>query len=433
VKFVFATTEIRKVPVTVLSRCQRFDLRRIDAELLTRHFSAILEKEGVTAEPEAILMIARAADGSARDGLSLLDQAIAQGAPADGRAPHIEAAAVRAMLGLADRGLVFELFEALTAGDGKALLDRLRRAQMAGADPHALLNDLLDLVHFLTRAKVVPSVLEDPALPEAERSRGGALADALSMAVLTRAWQTLMKGVGELQAAPRPDQALEMVLIRLLYMADLPTPADLIRRLGSAPAAAPAPIAAAPPAREERPRPTSDGRGTVALARAEPAAVPAPVPATGPARARPERFEALVAIAYERDIVLHGQLFSAVRPVRFEWGRFEFQPTVEAPPDLAQRLDRALREWTGERWMVSVVSAPGAPTLAEAALAERQRAFQEARHHPVVRAVLEAFPGAEIRDVRNPLQEAADAVAAAEAPAEEVPVEEGGAEDQDEG
>ncbi len=429
VTFIFATTEIRKVPVTVLSRCQRFDLRRVDADRLAAHFTGILEREGVTAEPEAIAMIARAADGSVRDGLSLLDQAIAEASTPGGR-PHIVAASVRAMLGLADRGLVFDLMEALAAGDGPALLGRLREAGMAGADPVALLGDLLDLVHLLARAKLVPAVLDDPAMPEAERQRGGRLAEALSMPVLTRAWQTLLKGAGELQTAPRPDQALEMVLIRLLHMADLPSPAELIRRFGDA-AATPVPAPAPMPRGGSGPFGASGELGGLRLAvteawprenpptaeaapRAEAAPLAPPQPAR-PAVSRPQRFEDLVEIAFTRDIVLYGHLFSAVRPVRFEWGRFEFQPTADCPAELAQRLDRALREWTGERWIVSVVSASESaarPTLAESARSERARLFDEVRAHPTVAAILDAFPGAEIRDVRNPLGGMEDGAAA---------------------
>jgi DNA polymerase-3 subunit gamma/tau len=408
VKFVFATTEIRKVPVTVLSRCQRFDLRRVDAALLTRHFASIVAQEGAAAEPEALAMIARAADGSVRDGLSLLDQAIAQGA---GEAtPHVTAAAVRAMLGLADRSIVLGLVEAAAAGDGPRLLDVLDEARREGADPQALIGDLLHFVHLLTRAKLVPGVFDDPALPEIERDRGTALVEGLSMAALARAWQTLLKGVGEVQSAPSPQTALEMVLIRLMHMADLPTPADLVRRLanagdasqgatavstrtqtGSGPqgAAGAALALASPP--DRWPNPASE---PAIEPRCEPAAVP---------MAEPRSFAELVDLAFARDAVLHGQLQVGAHLVRFAPRRLEFRPAAGAPADLAQRLSSALKAWTGERWMVIVSAEPGEPTLADQARASYRDAVGRAAQHPVVRAALEIFPGAVIRDIRNPL------------------------------
>ncbi|NBB84456.1 MAG: DNA polymerase III subunit gamma/tau, partial [Alphaproteobacteria bacterium] len=215
VKFVFATTEIRKVPVTVLSRCQRFDLPRVDQDLLIGHFTRIAEQEKAEAEPEAIAMIARAADGSVRDGLSLLDQAISQGyAGGEGR---VSADQVRHMLGLADRTRVIELFDQVLRGEAPAALETLADMHRLGADPLQVLQDLLDFTHFLTRAKLLPQVLDDPAVPEAERARGKALAEGLGVPVLTRCWQMLLKGVGEVQTAPQPEPALEMVLIRLMH------------------------------------------------------------------------------------------------------------------------------------------------------------------------------------------------------------------------
>ncbi|MFL9825508.1 DNA polymerase III subunit gamma/tau, partial [Rhodoplanes sp. SY1] len=226
-KFVFATTEIRKVPITVLSRCQRFDLRRLDAELLGTHLGNIAAKEGVTVAPEALALIARAAEGSVRDSLSLLDQAIAH---ANGGAGGIvEAAGVRAMLGLADRSRVIDLFETLMKGDIAAALGELRDQYDSGADPVTVLEDLAELTHFVTRVKVVPSVADDRALSEAERTRGRALATALSMRVLSRTWQMLLKGLAEVEAAPKPIAAAEMVLVRIAYAADLPTPDEVIR------------------------------------------------------------------------------------------------------------------------------------------------------------------------------------------------------------
>ncbi|MCK6452657.1 MAG: DNA polymerase III subunit gamma/tau, partial [Alphaproteobacteria bacterium] len=238
VKFVFATTEIRKVPVTVLSRCQRFDLRRVDHETLSAHFAAIAAREGIAIEPAAIALVARAADGSVRDGLSLLDQAIALGGD------RIDEARVRDMLGLADRVVVFDLFEQVLRGRLAEALDRLGELYRAGADPAVVIEDLLGLTHWLTRVKLAPEAADRPDVPEAERTRGKAMAEALPMALLTRAWQLLLKGLRETQNAPSPIQAAEMVLVRLAYAADLPSPADLVRELGDA---AQAPQAPPPP------------------------------------------------------------------------------------------------------------------------------------------------------------------------------------------
>ncbi|MCB2099892.1 MAG: DNA polymerase III subunit gamma/tau, partial [Rhodobacterales bacterium] len=245
VKFVFATTEIRKVPVTVLSRCQRFDLRRIDTETLAAHFKAICGKEGVTASDGALAMIARAADGSVRDGLSLLDQAIAHGGAETG----VSEDQVRGMLGLADRTRVFDLLAAVLGGDAKGALDQLAEQYAAGADPAVVLEDLLELTHWLTRVKVTPDAAAAPGIPEAEKVRGTDMAGRLAMPVLTRAWQMLLKGLGECRVAPSPLQAAEMLLIRLAYAADLPTPEEALKSLrGEGPASAPAPAASATPA-----------------------------------------------------------------------------------------------------------------------------------------------------------------------------------------
>ncbi|HEY9347049.1 MAG TPA: DNA polymerase III subunit gamma/tau [Inquilinus sp.] len=417
VKFVFATTEIRKVPVTVLSRCQRFDLRRIGADQLQAYFSEILDKEGVAAEPEAVGMIARAADGSARDGLSLLDQAIAQGAPV-GDKPFIAAASVREMLGLADRSSVIDILEAAFAGEGPRMLEGLEAARRAGADPQSVLGDLLDFIHFVTRARMVPAVLEDPAVPEVERKRGGALAETISLPGLTRAWQTLLKGAGEVQAAPNPQAALEMVLIRLLYMSDLPSPGELVRKFGdlqSQGAVTAGPVPGPGPGGGAR---MAASGGGLTLVASEPAPViAAPTPVQAPAlvvvpatpkpalRADPKSFEELVQIAAARDVVLHGQLMSAVHLVHFEPGRLEFRPHESAPPDLDTRLSAALRGWTGERWVVDVSGAEGAPTLNQQARTDRENALTAAAEHPLVKAVMSAFPGAVIRDLRNPLEQ----------------------------
>ena len=386
-KFVFATTEIRKVPVTILSRCQRFDLRRVESDKLVRHLGTICAAEGVEAEPEALAAIARAAEGSVRDSLSLLDQAIAHGA---GR---VAAAAVRDMLGLADRAQVIDLFEATMRGDVAAAFVTLRAQYDAGADPAVTLADLATFTHLVTRLKLVPDAGKDPALTEAERSRGAAFAQRLSIRTLSRAWQILLKGIPEVQTATRPFAAAEMVLVRLAYAADLPTPDEALRALRDG-ASRPVETGAAP---------TRAPGGPVlatAQARAQPAETrPAPVEAAAP---RLRRFADLVALAGERRAIgLKDALERDVRLVRFDDGQIEFALAEGGSRTLAGDLSRALHEWTGRRWVVALSSEPGAPTLREQnKTAERERK-SGAAEHPLVQAVLSRFPGAEIVDVRD--------------------------------
>jgi DNA polymerase-3 subunit gamma/tau len=385
-KFVFATTEIRKVPITILSRCQRFDLRRIDADRLVRHLARICGLEGVAATEAALAAIARAAEGSARDALSLLDQAIAHGAG------EVTEGTVRDMLGLADRAQVIDLFEAAMRGDVPAAFASLRAQYDAGADPAVILQDLAAFSHVVTRLKLIPDAARDPALTEVERVRGAAFAEKLSVRTLSRAWQILLKGIPEVQAANRPVAAAEMVLVRLAYAADLPTPDEALRALKDG-----APPAAAPSA---APRPAGPGgAGSIALASAQAQPQPRPEPAAGPAL-RLRRFEDVVALAGERrEIVLKAALERDVRLVRFEEGRIEIALAEGASRTLANDLTRALQAWTGARWVVALSSEPGAATLheqAEAAARERQ---EGAASHPLVQAVLTTFPGARIVNV----------------------------------
>lgn len=423
VKFVFATTEIRKVPVTVLSRCQRFDLRRVDHGTLIAHFTRIAEKEQVPVAADAIAQIARAADGSVRDGLSLLDQAIALGGGA------VTMAQVRDMLGLADRTRIIDLLEAaLTAQPGEALniLDDLHKR---GADPIVILQDLLDFTHFLTRARVVAGTADDPSIPEEERTRGVALAGKLGMPALARAWQILLKGLGEVSHAPVPMQALEMVVIRLAYAADLPTPGDLIRKIeeqggveaaaralqGMAGGAGPAGTLSAASVASRAGGEVMPAGAPVALAggralgmAAQPMAALAPVPAeTVQPLHNPQDFREVAALFLEkREAVLAGMLRSAVHLVRFEPGLIELRLAPSAPQNLPGRVGQLLTEWTGKRWVVSVSGAAGEPTLAEQERAAEQKVRAEAAEHPLVRAVLEAFPGARIEAIRDLGQEA---------------------------
>jgi len=404
VKFIFATTEIRKVPVTVLSRCQRFDLRRIEADKLAQHLGSIASSEGAKLAQNALALIARAADGSARDGLSLLDQAITLAEPGQ----EVSEEQVRAMLGIADRTQLFELYESVMAGKAAEALGQLRRMYEAGADPIVVLQDLLDLTHWLTRCKLTPDVLNQPAVPEAERKRGGALAKDLSLPVLARTWQMLLKGLGEAQYAPQPLAAAEMALIRLMHVADLPTPGDLVKQLVG-PGNSGAGTAAAVPT--SSPRGGGSGNGptnyggpvtsaisTQAVAR-DPAAQQAPVQAALP---KVETFDAMVELFKEKkEGILLTHLINDVHLVHFEAGRIDLRPTPKAPHDLPNRVAACLLKWTGARWLVSVSGDLGAPTLKEQALAAEAELRRRAAEHPLVKAVLDAFPGATIDAVRD--------------------------------
>ncbi|MGE3647629.1 MAG: DNA polymerase III subunit gamma/tau, partial [Reyranellaceae bacterium] len=428
VKFVFATTEIRRVPVTVLSRCQRFDLRRVPVDILVAHFARVAESEKVEIAPEALRLIATAADGSVRDGLSLLDQAIAHGGGV------VDAAQVRDMLGLADRGLVFELFDQVMRGDAPAALKTLGEMYDSGADPVVVLQDLLELAHWLTRLKVVPESAE--GAPELERTRGRDMAARLGMAHLTRAWQMLLKGLQETQYAPSPIRAAEMALIRLCYAADLPTPADAIKALQDG-------GGAAPPPRPSGPAPSNGGG--MGTSTTPPRGAPSGAPLGGPvarlavanaavARAEPELdavaaapkpqprdFAEVVALFEDRrEARLALALSTDVHPVRCEPGRLEFRPTDRAPADLAPKVADALARWTGQRWLVSVSSDAGEPTLASRRAAARDARHQRAMEHPLVQAALQVFPGATLEVVRGrdeapvPLQPAQPVVADAD-------------------
>ena len=422
-KFVFATTEIRKVPITVLSRCQRFDLRRVDAALLVKHLQGIAEKEAITAEPEALALIARAAEGSVRDALSLLDQAIAHsGASGAGNstttlAGPVRAEDVRGMLGLADRTKIIDLFEALMRADLARALQEVRDQYDTGADPAMVLGDLAEFTHFVTRVKVVPALADDVSLTETERTRGRAFAAKLSMRVLSRTWQMLLKGLEEVAAAGRPLAAAEMVLVRIAYAADLPTPDEVIRSLGEgtrgngAGAGAPTPGGPSSPRPDMRSETRSEvprGATRAALAAAAPAEMPAPAPAVGsvalntPARAL-KSYEDLVALAAEkRDLAIKSALEREVRLVRFEDGRLEVALEASAPKALTGELSKKLSDWTGRRWMVIVSAEPGAPTLYAQAQMRKAELKDGVRADPLVQAVLQRFPGAEIVDVRQP-------------------------------
>jgi DNA polymerase-3 subunit gamma/tau len=392
VKFIFATTEIRKVPVTVLSRCQRFDLKRVEIEVLAKHFAGISEKEGASISPEALALIARAADGSVRDGLSLLDQAISHG---DGK---VEETQVRDMLGLADRVRSFDLLEAVLKGDIKTGLEILADQYASGADPAVVLEDLLEMVHWLTRLKVTPEAASAPGVPEAERVRGKSMAERLSMPVLARAWQMLLKGLQETNAASQRLAAAEMTLVRLAYVADMPSPAEAVAASRPSPGGG----SSNPPA----PSGGGGGGGGGNWSRAVNAsAYGAPVQAVqsspSPTAELRSFADVVTLFAEKKESRLAAELNTSVHLVRFEQGLIEINPTARAPRDLANKVGRLLGEWTGQRWVVSISNAPGAPTLHESELEVKATAKAHAAAHPLVQAVLMAFPGATVGEVRN--------------------------------
>ncbi|MBM3503794.1 MAG: DNA polymerase III subunit gamma/tau [Alphaproteobacteria bacterium] len=421
VKFVFATTEIRKVPVTVLSRCQRFDLKRLDGEALIRHLGGIAEKEQVKADVAALALIARAAEGSVRDGLSLLDQAIAF---AEDRVSEEQ---VRDMLGLADRGLVIDLTDALMKGEIAAALALVDRLHSHGADPLAVVQDLLEFVHWLTRLKVTKAAADDLTASEAERVRGQEMAARLSVAELSRAWQILLKGLTEVQGAPSPDAALEMVLIRLAYAATLPSPGELVRQLQQdGRPATPAPVRQAP-ASEGSTVAAMAPRGSAAVATGAPAvrvSAPTPQPTTAVNTAPSIRsFQDVVDLAEKRtEFILRSQLVTNVHLVRFEPGRIEVRLSDRAPARLPHQLKEFLDRETGTRWTVTLSREAGQPTLHELREATTRKIKAEAESDPRVQAVLDAFPGAKVREVveRN---DAADVGEASEVPSVEDVVE----------
>jgi DNA polymerase III subunit gamma/tau len=379
VKFIFATTEIRKVPVTVLSRCQRFDLRRIEPEVMMALLKKIAAGEGAAISDAALALITRAAEGSARDATSLLDQSISHGAG------ETTAEQVRAMLGLADRGRVLDLFDMIMRGDASGALQELSGQYADGADPMAVLRDLAEVTHWISVIKITPMAADDPTTPPDERSRGLDMAGRLPMRVLSRTWQMLLKAIEEVSLAPNAMMAAEMAIIRLTHVADLPDPETLIRKLQSA----------TPPA-------------AVSQATA-PASAPAPrmmmAQAVGGGQAVDTitTFDQVVGLIREkRDMTLLVEVETNLRLARFAPGRIEFEPTAKAAPDLASRLGQRLQGWTGARWAVSVVSAGGAPTIAEARDQEQDLARAEAALNPLVQAVMAAFPGAKIAEIRSP-------------------------------
>jgi DNA polymerase III subunit gamma/tau len=422
-KFVFATTEIRKVPVTVLSRCQRFDLRRVEADVLMTHLANIAAKENVEVEPEALGIIARAAEGSVRDSLSLFDQAIAHAAG------PVRADAVRQMLGLADRTRVIDLFDSLVRGDIAGAFKEFRDQYDTGADPIVVLSDLAEFVNFVTRVKIVPATADNVAFGETERLRGRDFAAKLSMRVLSRMWQMLLKGITEAQAATRPAAAAEMVLVRIAYVADMPTPDEAIRMLeqnggaspvtaaNGAPRSAPAPGTSS--AQSSSARMSSAPRSAVeASARPQMSAPMAEAASASPVL-RITSFPELVALAGEkRDLLTKAALEADVRLVRIEDGRLEVTLERSAARTLINDLSRKLEQWTGRRWTVIVSNEAGQPTLRSQNEVQKNQRERAAEADPRVKEVLARFPGAKVVEVRKLAPEPPESDASGEDPAE---------------
>ena len=460
VKFIFATTEIRKVPITVLSRCQRFDLRRIDAGEMTGLLAKIAGIEKIEVEDEALAMIARAGEGSARDALSLLDQAIAHssgswasGSGASGSSDgKILAENVRSMLGLADRARVIDLFEHIMKGDIASSLNELKEQYDVGADPATVLSDLAEFVHFITRVRYVDTALDDPSLSQEEKTRGKVFAEQLSPRILGRAWQMLLKGILEVQSSPRPLAAADMVLVRLTHAADLPTLDEALKKLGENTSAGNVAGSGTPATpsngsssgdtntgsnggRKTRgiassPIPSSGGgsvmkqvaNGPTLVIHNEQEAAPSPMQEQVEDRAaedKPAPLQAvyenvgtlrdlLIVAEKKRDIKFKLLLRNNFSEISFASGRIEFKPVGNAPGNIVQILEARLREWTGKQWEIIVAEEEGGATIKDTESAARAQVFSDAEADPVVAAVLSTFPRSKILDVRIPDQENED-------------------------
>ena len=402
VKFIFATTEIRKVPVTVLSRCQRFDLRRIEPEDQIALLRKIANAENAQITDDALALITRAAEGSARDAQSLLDQAISHGAG------ETSADQVRAMLGLADRGRVLDLFDMILKGQAADALRELSGQYADGADPMAILRDLAEIAHWVSVIKITPDAAEDPTVGPDERTRGAEMAQALPMRVLSRLWQMLLKSLEEVAMAPNTMMAAEMAVIRLTHVADLPSPEELVRKLDgmTPPPSGPSGGIAAPTQggntnaqSGDTPAPNHSGSGGTSANAGNAVLAVAPQEAL----AHYPTFEHVVElIRKHRDVKLLVDVETSVRLAAYQPGRIEFVPAGNAPHDLAQKLGSRLQAWTGNRWAVTVVNEGGNETIAEVRDAEATELRGKATAHPLVQAVIAQFPGAKITDIRTP-------------------------------
>lgn len=433
VKFVFATTEIRKVPITVLSRCQRFDLRRIETGELTEHLEKVSEAESIEVEEAALAMIARAGEGSVRDALSLLDQGIAHSAGTG--SGKVLAEDVRSMLGLADRGRVIDLFDHIMKGDITAALDEMKDQYDTGADPVTVLTDLAEFVHFVTRVLYVDTALNDPSLSQDEKMRGKDFAERLSPRILGRTWQMLLKGIDEVQTVSRPLAAADMVLVRMTHAADLPTLDEALKQLGDRPdggvtitagasgdsgdgaslQSAPSPIAmASQPSGGNTMKLVSNGP-TLIIDNAE-AQEAAPEPVLKAVYEEIASLRDLLDVAEnKRDIRFKLMLRNNFSEVSFEPGAITFSPVGDAPKDMIHTLRERLREWTGDAWSVEEVETAGSATIKEVETAKHEREIADAEADPTVAAVLKAFPKSKVLAVRFPQAEDADGLSEAAA------------------
>ena len=399
VKFIFATTEARKIPVTILSRCQRFDLKRLDTDMLADHLGNIAQMEAVQIDQAALKLIGLAAEGSVRDGLSLLDQAIAHHLEGQG---SIGEAEVRHMLGLADRSSVLALLTAMFKGEPQAALTQFGQMYHQGADPLTVIQDCLELLHFTTRIKLAKEAADDPAYSQQERDSAKRMADELAMPVLTRAWQMLLKGLNETKNAPSAKSAAEMVLVRVAYAAELPTPAEAIRNLESE---------TRNQKSEATPPPTTDNRqlATASIASQAQAILAEPAPASythqpaPEAKANPTTMQEVVSLFDEqREALVASQLREYASLVSIEAGKLEIFLTQPLGREFTQKAGALLSQMTGQAWNVVTASAAGEPTLAEQERSAKKAKLTEAAEHPTVSAALKQFPGAELVDVSSP-------------------------------
>ena len=407
VKFIFATTEIRKVPVTVLSRCQRFDLRRIEPEVMIALMRKIASAESAEITDDALALITRAAEGSARDATSLLDQAISHGAG------ETTADQVRAMLGLADRGRVLDLFEAIMRGDASAALAELGAQYSDGADPMAIMRDLAEITHWISVVKITPDAADDPTVSPDERARGATLSEQLAMRVLTRMWQMLLKALDEVAQAPNSMMAAEMAIIRLTHVADLPSPEELVKKLQNS---SPPPVPPSGGTSGTRTGIVTNAQSNAAVTSAPTGGPTAslgsaqPVAETVSALAHYATFDAVVdLVRSQRDVKLLVEVESCIRLVSYQPGRIEFTPTSDAPSDLSQRLGGALQRWTGARWAIILSNTGTATTIAEDRTAAEDAIKAEAQQHPLMQAAMASFPNAKIIDIRTAAEITADA------------------------
>ena len=401
VKFIFATTEIRKVPVTVLSRCQRFDLRRIEPEVMIALLQKIAAGENAAISDDALALITRAAEGSARDATSLLDQAISHGAG------ETSADQVRAMLGLADRGRVLDLYDMIMRGDAGAALSELSSQYADGADPMAVLRDLAEITHWVSVVKITPEAADDPTVSPDERARGQAMATTLPMRAMTRMWQMLLKALDEVASAPNAMMAAEMAIIRLTMSPTCPARKNWCANSKTCRHPQRLLVAVSPCKARDRLRRAGGGASADDSAPTSTSSAPiGPVAALAQdveqALARFPTFEHVVElIRTNRDMQLLVHVEVGVKLAAYQPGRIEFEPSEKAPRDLAQRLGQSLQRWTGNRWAVSVVNEGGDDTIDEKRNAKTNAMKAEAAAHPLVQAVLASFPSAKITKIRS--------------------------------